>query len=253
MPISQYRRKAKMAPRRRYAKKSGSVATLARKVNTLMRAKRVAAQWLNMRQAVTNQSIAAVSSYNLMNISAMTPIFGTSTDDQDDPKVLYHSFKAQCRVTLENTVNNEESTTRFSAFLVSLKDKISSAIFNNTNGALTLTQDNHYILNQGIAYLNKKLFTIHRSKYFTLTNYNTNLANPAAQSMFGTDIEWMWSYAPKVTLENPSGNWSSLQSALDPSKQYYILIFSDNQTGDLENPEFTISQITNFKKIASSG
>lgn len=244
--------KMRSVPKYKPSKKTATVAKLAKKVNGLIRKQRVAAQWLNMRRAVSNESLAQQTSFNLCNYAAMTPIFGTSTDDFDDPKILFHSMRAQCRVTLENSVNNEESTTRFSAFLVSLKDKVSSAVFTNNTGALQLTADSHYIFNQGIVFLNKKIFNVHRSKYFTLTNYNTALSSSAAQSMYGTDMEWTWTIAPKVTIENPTGNWNSLPSSLDPSKQYYILIFSDNQTGDLESPDVTISQIANFKKICSA-
>lgn len=250
--MPRYPKRQARRPVRRYKKKSSGLASLARKVNTLVRARRQNAQWLNMTRAETNQSLAQFYQYNMCLFSSMTPLFGTTTDDLADPKVLYHSTKVQCRVTLENSVNNEESTTRFSAFLVSLRDRIPQSKFNNSLGTLTLTNGQDYTINQGIAYLNRKIFNIHKTKYFTLTNYNTALTAPAAQSMYGTDMEWSWSMAPKMTIEHPAGNWSALASALDPSKQYYVLVFSDNQTGDLENPDVTISQMANFKRIASA-
>lgn len=244
---SRYSKYAKR-PRRKVGK-MGGVAALARKVNGLLRARRSAAQWLNMNKSITNTSLAQVTAYNCCEYSAMTPIFGTSAEDLLDPKVLYHSSKLQIRLSLENT-NNEEETTRFSVFLVSLKDRVPQSKFNNSTGVLTLVGNQDYVINQGIAYINKKIFNIHKAKYFTLTNYGTALGTAAGQSQFGTAHEFSWNIAPRMTIEHPAGNWSALASSLDPSKQYYVLVFTDNQTGDLEYPALTINQMVNFKKIA---
>lgn len=232
--------------------KATSVAALARKVNRLVRAKKAATQWLNLRRQEVNTSVAAQHNFNLCAYNAMTPVFGTGAEDLTDPKAFIHSMLLNIRVSLENTVNNEESTTRFSMFVVSLKDKVSSGVFVNNTGVLTLAQDSHYTVSQGIAYLNKKIFKIHNAKYFTLTNYDTALGTAAGQSQFGTAREFNIRIAPKMTIENPSGNWIAMPSSLDPSKQYYVLLFSDNQTGDLESPTISITQLLNVKKIASS-
>lgn len=238
-------------PKRKSKSKSkkNDIKSIARKVNKLIRQKRVNAQWYNLARAELNQNIAQFYHYNMCLYSGMAPIFGTTTDDLADPKILYHSSKVQCRVSLENTINNEEETTRFSAFLVSLRDRIPQSRFNSGTGVLTLTAGLDYYLNQGIAYINPKMFNIHKVKYFTLTNYGTALSAPAGQSQFGTAHEWTWSIMPKMTVEHPAGNWSALASSLDPSRQYYVLIFSDNQTGDAEYPTVSISQVANFKEI----
>jgi len=232
-------------------RRSNKVYALERKVNSLIRSKRVATQWLNMQRNDTN-SIAQFYWYNACNFVNGNPMFGTTTDDFDDPKVRFHSTSINCRVSLENLVNNEEETTRFTAYLVSLKDRISQAKFSNTAGTLTLSPIQDYNLLQGVAYLNHKMFKIHCTKRFTLTNYGTALSAPAAQSEFGTAHEWTWSIRPNSIIENANGNWNTLASSMDSSKQYFVLIFSDNQTGDLESPSVNINQIMNFKKIASS-
>lgn len=247
MPFS---KKRKMPYKKKMPAKT-SVAALTKKVNSLVKARQVNTQWLNM-QRNDNNTIAQFYWYNVCNYGSGNPMFGTSTDDFADPKVRFYSSQINCRVSLENSVNNEEETTRFTAFLVSLKDRIPQTKFNNTTGTLTLTPALDYNLISGVAYLNQKLFTIHRTKRFTLTNYGTALSAPAAQSEFGTAHEWTWSITPNCVIENPNGNWNTLSSSMDPSKQYYVLVFSDNQTGDLENPSVVINQIYNFKRIASA-
>lgn len=232
-------------------KKTPGVAQLARRVDRLVRSRKQATQWLNLQRSETGASIAQFYWYNMMNFANSNSMFGTSADDFSDPKIRLHSTTINCRVSLENQVNNEEETTRFTAFLVSLKDKIPSSKFTNTSGALTLAPITDYNLIQGVAYLNHKLFKVHRVKRFTLTNYGTALSAPAAQSQFGTAHEWTWSVRPNSIIENTQGNWNVLSSAMDPSKQYYLLVFSDNQTGDLESPAVSINQISNFKRIAS--
>lgn len=255
-----YGMKRKIA-RARYGRKKTSPGVLAlKKVNRLVRARKQNAQWLNFFNSVQNLSLAQVTAYNMCNYQTLTtstpgvsgPIFGSGSDDVTDPKILYHSTQMRIRVALESPTNNEESTTRFSCFLVSLQDRVPQSKFNNSLGTLTLTAGQDFNIVQGVTYLNKKIFKVHKSKFFTLSNYDTSLSNPAAQTQFGTDREWSWNIAPKMTIEHPAGNWSALASSLDPSKQYYVLVFTDNQTGDLESPQLNIHQLANFKRIASA-
>lgn len=246
--------------RARYGRRKASPGVVAlRKVTKLIRARKQNAQWLNCFNTVNNTSIVQQLAYNMCNYAQLTtsstssgPIFGTSTNDITDPKILYHSTTMRIRVSLESPTNNEETTTRFSCFLVSLNDRVPQSRFNNSTGTLSMTNGQDFNIIQGVAYLNKKIFKIHKTKFFTLSNYNQNLNIAAGQTQYGTDREWTWSIAPKMTVEHPAGDWSALSSSLDPSKQYYVLVFSDNETGDLESPQLNIHQIANFKRIASA-
>jgi len=222
--------------------------SLSKRVKKLENRDKQSVEWLNMRLSGST-SIAQQFQYNLCSFATMTPVFGTQTDDLDDNQILYHSFRSHIKVSLENSVNNEEETTKFTCFLVSLKDIIPQSRFNNSTGALTLTADLDYTINSGVAYLNPKIFNVHKRKLFTLTNYGTALGTSAAQSQFGTSMEWNWDMKIKKKIKSGQGNWNLLASALDPSKQYYMLFFSDNQTGDLESPTVKIDSIHNFIKM----
>lgn len=247
--------------RKRFVRKSGGVKAMSRPrktaiqklasaVRRLQMKNRSEAEYLTFSYGVEPTGIESPAYiYPLNFYQGMTPIFGVSADDLEANKIIHKSAGLDMRVTLENPVNNEESTIGFTAFLVSLKDDIGT-VFNPGTGGLTLTSNVTHYINQGMAMLNKKMFNIHRVKRFHLTNYNTALTASAAQTQYGTDCRWYWKVALNKTIQNPQGNWKSLSSALDPSKQYYVLIFNDNAVIDLESPTFTASAVHTFKTVA---
>jgi len=243
----------RVAKRRVYRKRKGmgarpSVAKLARVVKGLVRKEKVADEYINLGQFNSYDSmVSPYSIVNLCNYTGMAGIFGTASDDRTDNKIVHQSMGMDIRVSLENTVNNEENTVNFTAFLVSLRDQ-ASAVFTPSNGALSLTADVHYYSTSGCALLNKKIFKIHKFKRFTLSNYGTALTASAAQTQYGTDIRWYWKHSPRTTIVNPAGGWSSLGSALDPSKQYYLIVFNDNTAVDGESPTITTNVVHTLKK-----
>lgn len=191
---------------------------------------------------------------NLCDYNAMTglgPLFGADSNDWQGNQMTHKSMGIQCYVDLENINGvNEEGTVHFSAYLVSLRDSANNGVFNPANGNLNLIPNVHYVMstvgalgNGGMAFLNKKMFRIHKKKYFTLSNREQALGTSASQTQYGTNHQWYWKLAPNSYIKNPTGNWASLQSALDPSKQYYLLLFNDNSLADAEAPQFQYSVI----------
>jgi len=228
---------------------SSQIKTLAKAVKVLQQKDKVDAQYLNFTQQVFEQNVAAPLHYvNLSDFSGMISTFGTSANDNVDNRIIHKSVGMDCRVTLENAINNEESTIGFTAYLVSLKDDIGN-VYNNLTGGLTLTLGSTHEIIQGMVLLNKKMFNIHKTKRFTLTNYNQALISPAAQTQFGTDYRWYWRLPINKTINNPRGDWKQLGCALDPSKQYYLMIFNDNSTSDLESPAFSYVAVHTFKTL----
>jgi len=228
---------------------SSQIKTLAKAVRTLQKKDKQDAQYLNFTQQISELNVSAPLSYvNLSDFSGMISTFGTSANDNVDNRIIHKSFGMDCRVSLENQINNEESTIGFTAYLVSLKDEVGN-IYNNLTGGLTLTLGATHEFIQGMVLLNKKVFNIHKTKRFTLTNYNQALISPAAQSQYGTDIRWYWRLPVNKTIINPRGDWKQLGCALDPSKQYYMLLFNDNSTADLESPAFSYVAVHTFKTL----
>jgi len=219
-------------------------------VKRLQKANKSQAEYLNYTQQVFEQNVQApVYTVNLSDFSGMISTFGTSANDNEDNKIIHKSVGMDCRVTLENAINNEESTIGFTAMLVSLKDDCGN-IYNNLTGGLTLTLGATHEIIQGMVLLNKKIFNIHKTKRFTLTNYNQALISPAAQTQYGTDHRWYWRLPINKTIQNPRGDWKQLGCALDPSKQYYMMIWNDNSTSDLESPAFSYVAVHTFKTVA---
>lgn len=253
MPGYRAYRKRRGAPRRKYVrrpmkKQSSVVSQLVRKVNGLIKDKLRKDDTVNLAQYNNNSITSQGYGVLLSNFAGMQKVFGTDGDDTEDNKIIHSSVGMDIEITLENTLNNEESTTRFTTFLVSLKDNIGSA-FNPSSGALSLTPDIHYYQQAGgQCLLNKKCFNIHKIKRFTLTNYDTALTASAAQSQYGTVQRWYWKLPIGKVIQNPTGSWDQLGTGLDPSKTYYILVFNDNSTLDLENPVFRMSAIHTMKK-----
>lgn len=167
-------------------------------------------------------------------------IFGTLSNDEETNKAQHYRDRFDIEVSLENTINNEESTIQFTAYLVSLKDQIGPA-FNASTGALTLTDGLHYTITGGQAYVNPNCFVIHKRKTFTLTNYGTDLGTSAAQTQYGTRMRWNWNLYRKGIINNIQGDWVS-QQPYRPSLNAYVLIFNDNSLVDAESPVCNMNQ-----------
>lgn len=231
--------------------KKNAITTLASAVRRLQRANRAQAEYLNYSQNFSNSSIAggvAPLSQNLTYYQGFTPIFGTSSDDATDNKIMHKSVGLDCRVTLENSINNEEETIGFTSFLVSLKDEIGPYFLPGT-GAIQWTNDITHSYQGGMVLLNKKMFNIHKVKRFHLSNYGTALTAPAAQTQYGTDRRWYWKLPINKLVSNPAGNWKAMSSGNDPSKTYYFLVFSDNSTVDLESPSCSLTAVHTMKTV----
>jgi hypothetical protein len=244
-----YQRKRKSTVAKMAKGKTTSIQALAKSVRTLQLANKKQHQYQNYR--VSDSSVLVVQPYNyfnLSNFSAMTPIFGADGDDDNNYKAIHHSFGMDCHLTLENPVNNEENTIGMTIFLVSLKDDIGDA-FNPASGALSLTSGEHYVSTNGLTLLNKKCFNIHKIMRKTLTNFGGALQTAGAKSQGGADVRFYIKHSPRATITNVKGDWKVLQSAQDPSKQYYLLIFNDNSTLDGESPTFQYNQVHTMKTI----
>lgn len=240
----------RVGPVRRLAKpKSTAITTLAKAVRGLQRKNRVEAEYLNFSQNIDNVNIPTSIVQNLTYYTGMTNIFGVSADDLEANKIVHKSIGMDIRISLENSINNEEETVNFTSYLVSCKDSI-GGYFLPGSGSLTLTEGITHSTQRGMVLLNKKMFNIHKTKRFTLTNYGTALTAPAAQSQYGTDKRWYWRISPNKLVQNPAGNWKALNSALDPSKCYFLIVFSDNSQVDLESPSFNASIVHTMKTVA---
>lgn len=248
---SKYKRK--YARKGRVAKlakgKTTSVQALAKAVKSIQRSMRTRTEYLNYRVSDNFGIVGDYSAISLSNYSGWTDIFGSAANDDTQNKMIHKSFGMDCYLSLENTIN-EPDTTQFTIFLVSLKDNIGSNAFNSSTGALSLSSGVHYSINGGLALLNKKCFSIHATKRCVLTNHGTALTAPSAQTQSGTDKRFYMKWRPNAMITNTQGDWKSLACSPDPSKQYFLLIFSDNSAVDLQNPKFSYNVVHTVQTVA---
>lgn len=243
-----YARKGRSSVARMAKGKSTKTRSLAGAIKRLQLAMRRRRQYVNLNHNFSTSCSSDYVAANMCFYAGFNQVFGTGADDLEGNKMIHHSFGAHIRISLENTIN-EPDTTGFTVFLVSLKDAIGSA-FDPAAGTLTLVPNQHYVQRSGMVLLNKKALTIHKMKKFTLTNYGQALGTSAAQSQYGTDCRWYWKISPRKTVYNPVGNWSVLNSALDPSKTYFLLVFNDNSTLDLQSPKLEFNSVHTIEQLS---
>lgn len=243
---------------RKYARKSRvskmakgkqtKIQALAQAVKRLQMSNRRNAQYNNYWQYGSQSIVGDVSAINLSGFNGFIDAFGTASNDDSNNRVVHKSFGMDLYLTLEATVN-ETDTTQFTMFLVSLRDDIGGA-FSTSTGNISLSSGLHYVIRGGQVLLNKKCFKIHKTKRIVLTNHGTALSGPSAQTQSGTDCRFYWKCRPNALITNPTGDWKALTSANDPSKQYYLLTFSDNSSADLQNPQLQYNIIHTMKSVA---
>lgn len=181
-------------------------------------------------------------------------ILGTDDEDLQDDKVLFRKISTHLNISLEN-VDNEEGTTNFSVFLVSLKDNAGSML-DTATGFLNMTADRDYYQYSGWTFLNKDRFKIHHYKHLQLTNYGAALTTSGAQNQFGTNwnVDWKTPINQVVKANSPGAGatntqWRANVYQADPSLNYYILIFNDNSAVDSEYPSVKNLSICSFEKM----
>lgn len=224
------------------------VQALAKAVSRIQRSMRTQCEYLNYSQSDVFNVVGDCSVINFSNFYTMTDCFGSTANDAAQNKIIHKSVGIDCYLTLENTLN-EPDTTQFTIFLVSLKDVIGSS-FNPSTGNLAISNGLHYVVRGGLVLLNKKCFKIHKTKRVVLSNHGTALSGPSAQTQAGTDTRFYWKARPNATIVNPYGDWKSLTSAQDSSKQLYMLVFNDNSSADLQSPKFQFNAVHTFKTVA---
>lgn len=246
----------------KYNKRKGksSITKLAKQVKALTkeaRHKRITVWTRNDGPNLTTNLTSPLTIQYLSKFSTDQPIFGTDPNDLEGSKILLKSMTLKIDVRLENLSETEEETQNIEMFVVSLKDEAND-ILDETTGVITLTPDVHYyrygaVYNM-ISFVNKKYFNVHHHDRFTLTNYGSALTTSGAQSLDGTDRRIDFKLPINKIIDAPLSNtvnqsWKTLVCPRDPSKNYFILWFNDNNAGDGEFPRVTTVALKKFEKL----
>lgn len=224
-------------PKRRVG---SSVRALATRVRALSRrvAHNTAKQNLVLKWGPENIA-GDYQSYNLCDWSSMTPIFGTDSTDYVNANKIYLK-KMYLNYRLEQ--GSEPSNTTFHMFVVSLRDNANTTPrFNPATGAISLTANQDYSIHSGMTFMNPRVWKIHWHKRAYFTNFDASQSITGPTGATGLVVKRGSAVVyPRVTITNPTGNAAALRSSLDPSKQYYFIVFSDNSIVDGQYPVFTL-------------
>lgn len=246
MPIRKtYRRKyRKTGLRRKIYKKVRTLRQVVAKVNKLQRIQRSQVNSIMLSQKGVSNISTPYTAFQICNFNALTPVFGSVVGDYNDvAKAYWKSLSIQFK--LESW--DEEENIQLTAFLVSLQPSASNKYDSATGILAALSDTNDYRDYNGMTMLNKKVFRVHRMKTFTLGNNTAALTTSGAPMWSGTSLyQGYWKIKPRTMIRNPTGNFIGLGASLDPTTQYYILVFNNNATGDLENPRLSYNILYNF-------
>lgn len=224
--------------------KSTPLVKLARSVRTLQRAFKKDQEYLNYAQTWVNQGVSSTyTAFHLNDFSSWGRIFGTTANDDVDNTIIWKSSG----IDMKFTTGNEPANVDFTVMLLHCKDTAKALI--GSTGALTLTNGDTHYTQSGLTMVNKKFFNILKIKRFSLGNNGQSSATSTAQTQFGTDRRFYMKIRPNKKITNPTGDWKNLTQSLDPSGNYYLVVFNDNSALDLESPDITMNAVHTVQTV----
>jgi len=226
--------------------KPTAITTLAKAVKSIQSKMKQKSVFIQYGQQFDKELSSDVDIFKLSNYSSWVNIFGSSGNDAEGNKMIHKSFGLDMYLNS----STEPDPIQFTIFLVSLKDQIRGAAFNNANGTLSLANNTDYYAKDGLVLLNKKAFNIHAVKRCVLGNNGVGLGSSTAQTQYGTDRRYyMKMRCNKTVGDSPQGDWKNLDCSPDPSDNYYILIFNDNGILDAQNPRVRINVVHTVEQL----
>lgn len=184
------------------------------------------------------QSVSITSlwhSFSLSNnLNSLFPVWGYNATDLANCDKAYLNRK---NIMVSIRQANEPNLIRYTMFLVSLKDQgADSTTFDPATGNLTLANITHYTqLGTDQVRLSPRFFNIHAVRRFTM-GYEGS-AGPTADTR--SERRFRFKITPKQKLiQNPKGNVfanPAFTFPKDPSQNYFIVIFNDNSSADLQD------------------
>jgi len=225
--------------------KPTAVTTLAKAVKSLQYA-------VNTRKVMLNYGVKKdytfltgnVDQFPLTQYSGWTGIFGSEANDGQANKMIHKSMG----IDMYFNSQSESDAINFTVMIVSLKDNFSG--FNNVSGNISLINNLDYHTQDALAMVNKKNFNIHFVKRFTLGNNGVGLGSSTAQTQFGTDRRFYTKIRCNKSVVNAHGDWKSLGCSQDPSDNYYLLVFNDNEILDATYPRVRFNVVHTVEQLA---
>lgn len=225
--------------------KTTAITTLAKAVKSIQSKMKRKSVYLNFGEKIDNSLLSGnLDIFPLCKFSNWAAIFGADANDVEANKCIHKSFGIDMRFES----NSETDAINFTVFIVSLKDGMRG--FDNSSAALSLSNNLDYHWQDALAMVNKKSFNIHYTKRFTLGNNGVGLGSSTAQTQYGTDRRFYTRIRPNNTIENPRGDWKAMTCSPDPSDNYYLLVFNDNNILDATYPRVRANVVHTVEQLA---
>lgn len=215
-----------------------AVSRLAKSVRSLQRYVKRDQQYLNYGQTWNNTNLSSpYAAFHLTSPSNWGVIFGTAANDGQQNATIWKSTG----LDLYFNIGNESALTTFTVFLVHAKDEAANLI--SSTGTLSMSSGDAYYSIGSQTMINKKYFRILGVRRFQLGNNGQAASVSTAQMQFGIERRMYMKFRANKKLINPGGDWKDLTRSLDPSGNYYLLVFNDNSSADLEYPTLTMTSV----------
>lgn len=226
-------------PRRKTA-----VQQLAKQVLTLRNNLKRDTEYLNYGQTwnLTNLSLP-FAAFHLNSFTNWANIFGTTASDNTNNAAIWKSSG----LDLYFSTGNENALTTFTVFLLHARDEAANLI--SSTGSLSMSSGDAYYAIGSQTMINKKYFKILNVKRFQLGNNGQPASTSTAQLQYGIERRMYMKFRPNKKITNPGGDWKDLGRSLDPSGNYYLVVFNDNSSADLEYPTLSITAVHTVQKI----
>lgn len=152
-----------------------------------------------------------------------TSVFNTARDNVNESnKFNVTSVKMDCQIT----PGNEADLVTQTYFLVSPRNQ---KVVEETTNMTVLVNGVDYVIFNGLAYMNKKRFTIHR--------YKTSLTGGDQYTYQPQSHRFYWSLPWKKQIKSANSTWLTVtEEELSATSKLYFINFTDNIGADLQYP-----------------
>ena len=230
------------------AKNQAGIRTLARKVARIQ--KTVNARTLTGTFAKSGDFDVSSALVSYANQQLITPLSGSGTAAWSQVFDLDTSVQFMSTLNIKSMnmqykfyPGDEESPIDCTLCLITPKTrKVLEDTFNESTGALNLTSNVDYYINNGMVLINLRRWKLHHYKrtVTVLQDGTQGLEYPVATNPGSCKLKLNWK------IHNTNGNWSQVsQNDFVYYMRLFIVTFNNNSFSDLEAPSFKHSTIFN--------
>lgn len=208
-----------------------SVRKIARKVNRLVRKEAANHEYNTWSNSNVTNVTGPIQYVNLMACSAWARLFGASSSQEVSQRISAERVRCRVRFTMHNPAGNYTATTtiNYSFFVAQLKDDANFfSYFDNSTGNITFVSGQTHATAGYRTYLSPKMFKVLYSRHGQLGNAGQQLSTDTAMaSTVGVSKDFYFTMTKPTQIMNANGAWNSLNFQRDPSKNLYLILFSD--------------------------